>query len=221
MNSFTEENYLKAIFKLHEKGRKKINTNAIAAMLDTTPASVTDMMRKLKEKHLINYEKYKGVSLTPSGRKVAVNTIRKHRLWEMFLVDKLEFQWDEVHEIAEELEHINSEALVRKLDKFLLYPRFDPHGDPIPDKDGVFQASKSFPLSELASNARAIVSGVVDHSPVFLQYIKRIGLEIGKEVMMKEKLEYDKSCSVMLKSLKSGIHISHDVARNILVSGNR
>ena len=108
MNSFTEENYLKAIFKLLEKGDKKVTTNAIAEMVDTAPASVTDMLRKLSDKHLIHYEKYQGVSLTASGKKIAINIIRKHRLWELFLVDKLEFKWDEVHAIAEELEHINS-----------------------------------------------------------------------------------------------------------------
>src|SRR5262245_133052 len=122
MHSFTEENYLKTIFKLLEKGDKKITTNAIAAMMSTAPASVTDMLKKLSEKHLINYEKYQGVSLTPSGKKIAVNIIRKHRLWELFLVDKLGFKWDEVHEVAEELEHINSDLLITQLDKFLNHP---------------------------------------------------------------------------------------------------
>ena len=217
MNSFTEENYLKAIFKLLEKGDKKISTNAIAEMVNTAPASVTDMLKKLGEKHLINYEKYQGVSLTPSGRKVAVNIIRKHRLWELFLVDKLGFRWDEVHDVAEELEHINSDLLIARLDKFLNHPRFDPHGDPIPDENGIFHTAKSFPLSELNAKGKALVSGVIDHTPSFLQYIERIGLKLGIEVTLKEKFEYDQSCDILLKPMKSAIHISHDVAKNILV----
>lgn len=217
MNSYTEENYLKAIFKLLEKGDKKITTNAIAEMVNTAPASVTDMLKKLNEKHLINYEKYQGVSLTPAGRKVAVNIIRKHRLWELFLVDKLEMGWDEVHNIAEELEHIKSDILIKRLDKFLNHPRFDPHGDPIPDENGVFHTAKSFPLSELPIRTKAMVSGVIDHTPAFLQYIQKIGIELGTEVMIKEQFEYDKSCNILLKPMKAAIHISHDVARNILV----
>jgi DtxR family transcriptional regulator, Mn-dependent transcriptional regulator len=217
MNSFTEENYLKAIFKLLEKGDKKTTTNAIAEMVNTAPASVTDMLKKLNEKHFINYEKYQGVSLTASGKKVAVNIIRKHRLWELFLVDKLKLGWDEVHPIAEELEHINSDLLIKRLDNFLNHPRFDPHGDPIPDEHGIFHTAKSFPLSELNPKSKAMVSGVIDHSPAFLQYIQRIGLELGKEVMMKEKFDYDKSCNILLKPTKSPIHISYDVAKNILV----
>lgn len=221
MHSFTEENYLKAIYKLLEKGNKKITTNAIAEMVETAPASVTDMLKKLSEKHLINYEKYQGVTLTAAGRKVAVNIIRKHRLWELFLVEQLGFKWDEVHDVAEELEHINSDLLIKRLDKFLNHPRFDPHGDPIPDENGVFHSAKSFPLSDLTANSKGLVSGVIDHSPVFLQYIEKIGLTPGSEVMLKEKFAYDQSCDILLKPMKSSIHISHEVAKNILVLNKR
>ena len=131
MNSQTEENYLKAIFKIAENTNGKVSTNAIAEKLNTKASSVTDMIKKLAEKQLVMYEKYQGVKLTEDGEKIAIQIIRKHRLWEYFLVNTLDFKWDEVHEIAEELEHINSDALIDKLDKFLSFPQYDPHGDPI------------------------------------------------------------------------------------------
>ena len=147
MHTLTEENYLKAIYKLHEDKPDKINTNAIAGLVDTAPASVTDMLRKLADKKLIRYAKYQGVSLTATGKKAAVSVIRKHRLWELFLVEKLGYSWDEVHEIAEQLEHIHSDSLVSRLSTFLGNPRMDPHGDPIPDENGNFHSRKSIPLS--------------------------------------------------------------------------
>src|ERR1041385_7989387 len=143
MGSFTAENYLKAIYKLLKTGSGKASTNEIADALKTAPASVTDMLKKLADKNLILYQRYQGVSLTSAGKKVAVDIIRKHRLWEMFLVTKLGFKWDEVHDIAEELEHIESDLLVNRLDEFLGKPRFDPHGDPIPDANGNFHLKKT------------------------------------------------------------------------------
>jgi DtxR family Mn-dependent transcriptional regulator len=221
MNSFTEENYLKAIYKLLEKGNKKVTTNAIAQMVETAPASVTDMLRKLAEKKLIHYEKYQGVSLTAAGKKIAVSIIRKHRLWELFLVDRLEFKWDEVHDIAEQLEHIQSEMLVHKLDQFLGKPRFDPHGDPIPDEHGIFHSRKTFPLTELPVTSTAVMTGVIDHSAKFLQHIEKLGLSIGKEIKLLVHHDYDRSCIITIKNKRSEIHLSNDAAKNILVSDKR
>ncbi|MCX6292299.1 MAG: metal-dependent transcriptional regulator [Bacteroidetes bacterium] len=217
MNSFAEENYLKAIFKLLEKGNRKVYTNAIAEKVDTAPASVTDMLKKLSAKKLIHYEKYQGVSLTPNGKKTALQVIRKHRLWEYFLVQKLKFKWDEVHDIAEQLEHIHSDMLIQKLDRFLNYPKADPHGDPIPDENGRIEVQQSVPLSELKSDHKAIITGVIDHSPLFLKHIEKTGLSLGKELHIREKFSYDLSCRVNIKPSKAIIHISHDVAKNILV----
>jgi DtxR family Mn-dependent transcriptional regulator len=218
MNSFTEENYLKSIYKLLEKGTAKVSTNAIAELVDTAPASVTDMLKKLAEKKLINYEKYQGVSLTKRGRKIAIEIIRKHRLWELFLVEKLGFKWHQVHDIAEQLEHIQSELLIEHLDRFLNFPKFDPHGDPIPDVKGNIQALKSLPLSEVTAKKKVIVTGVIDHSPIFLQHIDKIGLSLGKELKVDEQFSYDQSYNIIIKPAKLITHISYDIAKNILVS---
>jgi DtxR family transcriptional regulator, Mn-dependent transcriptional regulator len=216
MNSFTEENYLKAIYKLLEKGEESVSTNALAEKLNNRAASVTEMLRRLAEKGLINYKKYQGVSLTEKGRKVAIATIRKHRLWELFLVDKLGFKWDEVHEIAEELEHINSEELVARLDKYLGYPKHDPHGDPIPDAQGKFQKQQSQMLALMKAGAKCIVTGVVDHSPAFLQYLDKTGIRLGGELQVKERVEYDNSMNVSLNGKKQA-YLSNEVAKNVLV----
>jgi DtxR family transcriptional regulator, Mn-dependent transcriptional regulator len=216
-NTYTEENYLKAIYKLEEKDIGKITTNAIAEMVDTAPASVTDMLKKLADKKFIKYEKYQGVSLTNSGKKVAITIIRKHRLWELFLVEKLKFKWDEVHEIAEQLEHIVSDELINRLDNFLDNPQSDPHGDPIPDERGQFHSRKAFPLSDANSNAAVTITGVIDHHPAFLQYLDKCGLLPGNKVTVKEIIDYDKSLNILLNGSKSLFHISFDVAKNILV----
>jgi DtxR family Mn-dependent transcriptional regulator len=217
MNSFTEENYLKAIYKIEEKNDGKITTNAIAEIVDTTPASVTDMLRKLAEKKFIRYEKYQGVSLTATGKKVAVSIIRKHRLWELFLVEKLHFKWDEVHDIAEQLEHIVSDELINRLDEFLGNPKTDPHGDPIPDENGRFHSKKTFPLSEAGGDTAVFITGVIDHNPSFLKYLDKSGLLPGKKVEVKEFIDYDRSLNISISSSKKLFHISYDVAKNILV----
>jgi DtxR family transcriptional regulator, Mn-dependent transcriptional regulator len=217
MNTYTEENYLKAIYKLEEKRNGKITTTAIAELVDTAPASVTDMLKKLADKKFIKYEKYQGVSLTNAGKKVAVATIRKHRLWELFLVEKLQFKWDEVHDIAEQLEHIVSDELINRLDAFLGNPQTDPHGDPIPDENGQFHSRKTFPLSEADDKASVIITGVIDHNPAFLQYLDKSGLLPGKKITVKEIIDYDKSLNILLNQSKSLFHISYDVAKNILV----
>lgn len=216
--TFTEENYLKAIYKLRERSDTRISTNSIASLLSTAPASVTDMLRKLAEKKFLNYEPYQGVSLTPQGIKSAVSVIRKHRLWELFLVEKLGFNWDEVHEIAEQLEHIQSESLVKKLYTFLGKPKWDPHGDPIPDEQGNFHLLKTFPLASAGANDKLIISGVVDHRTDFLQYLDKTGLSLGKKITVKEITAYDSSMALNILGTKSVKHISAEVAKNILVT---
>ncbi len=216
MYSYTEENYLKTIFKLSEQGNDSINTNAIAEVLQTKAASVTDMIKKLAEKKLLNYEKYKGVALTEKGRKVAVDTVRKHRLWECFLYDKLKFGWDEVHEIAEQLEHINSEILTDKLDEFLDFPTHDPHGDPIPSKNGVVKKSNFILLCDAKPKQNLVMTGVADHTAVFLQHLNKISMVLGIEIQVIEKNEYDGSIAIEMPGKKS-MYLSKDVAKNILV----
>ncbi len=216
--TFTEENYLKAIYKLRERSDTRISTNSIASLVSTAPASVTDMLRKLAEKKLLNYERYQGVSLTLQGIKSAVSVIRKHRLWELFLVEKLGFNWDEVHDIAEQLEHIQSESLVKRLYTFLGKPKWDPHGDPIPDEQGNFHLQKVFPLATAVTNDKLVISGVVDHRADFLQYLVKTGLSIGKKITVKEITAYDASMTINILGIKSVKHISAEVAKNILVT---
>jgi DtxR family Mn-dependent transcriptional regulator len=214
--SHTEENYLKAIFKLSEQDGSPASTNAISGEISTSAASVTDMVKRLSEKELINYEKYKGVTLTEAGRRIATHLIRKHRLWEAFLVDKLGFTWDEVHEIAEQLEHIKSLALVERLDQFLGFPKFDPHGDPIPDADGNFAFRKQTPLSELSLGEQGVIVGVQDHSTAFLQYLAQKQLVLGTAVKVLERFEYDESLNVEING-SPGQTLSKKVCQNLFV----
>lgn len=216
MYSFTEENYLKAIYKLQEQTGDSIPTNAIAQVLQTRAASVTDMIQKLSLKKLLRYEKYRGVSLTEKGRKVAVDTVRKHRLWETFLCEKLRFTWDQVHDIAEQLEHIQSAELIDRLDEFLDFPTHDPHGDPIPASGGEVRASNFILLTQLQPGDKAVLSGVVNHSPVFLRYLEQINLTLGKVFTVKEVLEFDRSMILHMHG-KGQVQLSHDVIRNLLV----
>lgn len=214
--SQTEENYLKAIFKISEKTGKTASTNAIAKALKTSAASVTDMIKRLSEKSLIHYEKYKGVTLTEEGNTIATHLIRKHRLWEVFLVEQLHFSWDEVHEIAEQLEHIKSSELVERLDEYLNFPKFDPHGDPIPDAEGNFTFRKQLPLSELKEGDKAVVVGVQDHSPAFLRYLERLELTLGAELILMERFEYDESVRIQLPGGAEQV-LSKKVTQNLFV----
>lgn len=198
MLSFTEENYLKAIFKIAEKDKKPAGTNAIAAVLKTSAASVTDMLKRLSEKGYINYQKYRGVSLSSQGSKIAINLIRKHRLWESFLVEKLGFTWDKVHVIAEEMEHIQSQELVNKLDEFLGFPKFDPHGDPIPNADGKFTLRVQILLSTMRKGEKGIVLGVKEDGDEFLRYLNSKNIQLGTEIEILEKNEYDKSYTLLI-----------------------
>jgi len=215
-NSFTEENYLKIIHALSGREGLEVSTNALAESTSTRAASVTDMLRKLAEKGLINYKKYQGVTLTESGEKVAINVIRKHRLWEVFLVEKLGFGWDEVHDIAEELEHIPSEILVEKLDSYLGNPRFDPHGDPIPDSKGNLMDPDYLILTDLKIGEKVLMKGVLDHAPSFLQHLDRTGITLGCVLELTEINEYDKSASVRINNGQT-LFISLEVSKNLLV----
>lgn len=219
MNTFTEENYLKAIYKLAEEGKGYITTNDIARKINTTAASVTDMLKKLSAKKLIKYKKYHGVSMTANGEKIALSVIRRHRLWEMFLVKILKFKWDEVHDVAEQLEHVHSEKLVQHIDKFLHFPKFDPHGDPIPDMNGRFVLSKekSIPLSDVKHEKGCVVTGVIDHSMSFLQLLDKSGIILGSKIKVKAVQPYDKSLALLLNG-KKRLYISNQIAKNILVS---
>ncbi|MEM1221036.1 MAG: metal-dependent transcriptional regulator [Bacteroidota bacterium] len=214
--SQTEENYLKAIYKISTPERKPASTNAISRAMDTSAASVTDMVKRLSDKELINYEKYKGVTLTPKGYQIATTLIRNHRIWEVFLFEKLNFSWDEVHEVAEQLEHIKSDTLVDRLDEFLGQPKFDPHGDPIPDSEGNFTYRKQIILSELQSGEVGVIVGVQEHSTAFLQYLDRMNLVLGTQVTLLEKFEFDESISVRVND-GSAFSLSSKVAKNLFV----
>lgn len=212
--SITEENYLKCIYMLSEHNPESVSTNAIAAQLGTSAASVTDMLKRLTDKELTLYEKYKGVRLSPSGQRIATQLIRKHRLWETFMVEKLGFTWDEVHNVAEQLEHIQSEQLIDRLDAFLGYPRFDPHGDPIPDKDGQFAYRQQVRLSQLLVGQRAVVVGVAEHTTPFLQYVQQLQLTIGSELIVLQKFDFDSSLLVRIND-KQETTVSHKVCQNL------
>lgn len=215
MFTYVEENYLKAIFHLSGQGEQSVNTNAIAIELNTTPASVSDMIRKLSKKKAVHYEKYRGVRVSEKGKDVALRVIRKHRLWEVFLVQKLKFNWDEVHEIAEQLEHIKSPLLIKRLDEFLGFPKYDPHGDPIPDEEGKFSALKKQSLSDSQVGANGTVIGVNDSSSAFLKYLDKVGISIGTEVTITDKNEFDGSLDISLND--RSITISPIAAENISI----
>lgn len=216
MISFTEENYLKIIYKLSADTDSEISTNSVAELTQTKAASVTDMLRKLSEKELVTYQKYQGVRLTEKGEIVALQVIRKHRLWEVFLVNKLGFNWDEVHEIAEELEHINSQELIHRLDEFLGFPQCDPHGDPIPDQNGRMPELGYKNLSEIGQNQKVIMMGVSQHSTNFLQYLAKIGLNLGIAIQVIDINDFDKSLTIKTGENNQSF-VSYEVAKNLLV----
>lgn len=217
MFSQSEENYLKAIYRLGIDSKESIiNTNLIAEKLETKASSVTDMMKKLALKDLVDYQKYKGVSLTNKGKNIALSIVRKHRLWECFMVEKLNFKWDEVHDIAEQLEHIKSEKLVNRLDEFLDFPTHDPHGDPIPDENGEMAKRSNLTLSNFELNIACKVVGVKDSSNSFLKYLEKLKISLGSIITIKSKEEFDNSLSIKLN--KSEINISNQIAKNLFVT---
>ena len=219
MLSKSEENYLKAIFHLSVKTEKGISTNAVAQQLDAKASSVTDMVKKLAEKELVFYKKYQGVTLTLTGEKIAANVIRKHRLWEVLLVEKFNFNWDEVHEVAEQLEHIHSEKLINELDAFLGHPKHDPHGDPIPDKDGNINFLEKELLSVVGVQSKTVCVGVKDTSSDFLRYLDKQGIALGKEITVLEKETFDNSMCIQING--NEFTISQQVSNNIYVKQNQ
>ena len=213
--SITEENYLKAIYSLSADGNNA-STNDIAMAVKTKAASVTDMLKKLADKNLISYEKYKGVLLTKEGIVLSKRLVRKHRLWEVFLVDKLGFTWDQVHPIAEQLEHIQSPELVTKLDKYLGHPKFDPHGDPIPDEKGNIQIVSDKILSDIKIKSKVMIVGVKNTEASFLKFLDSIKISLGTEITVKEKISFDNSILVELKN-KQLMSLSSPIAANLFV----
>lgn len=214
--SSSKEDYIKAIFHLQEEGGT-VTTNELAKQLDTKAASVTDMLKKLKTQKFLLYEKYKGFRLSPEGRKMALQIIRRHRLWELFLVKKLGFGWEEVHEVAEELEHVSNKKLVDRLDEYLGYPKSDPHGDPIPDSAGKVTARKQMSLTEIKLNVPVIVSNISDQSTEMLELLKHKGLGLGTKVEVKKRYAFDNSIELKIKNLPA-VTISGDVANKVFVS---
>ena len=214
--SATEENYLKYIFQLSEIADENIvKTNDLAYKLEHSAASVTDMLKKLSDKKLVAYKKYYGVSLSKNGKQIAVQVLRKHRLWETFLVKNLKFTWDKIHDIAEQLEHIQSDELIERMDEYLGHPKFDPHGDPIPDRAGNITYRKSkIKLAEAAINAVVEVVSVDEDSPSLLKYLDEIGLRLGSRIKIFERIPFDSSLKVEIVGVQK-MYMSEKVAENI------
>lgn len=217
MQSSTEEDYLKAIYKLKGDGKDGVSTNSIAEELSTKASSVSDMVKKLSEKGLVNYVKYQGTTLSFDGEKIALKIIRKHRLWEVFLVEKLKFGWDEIHDIAEQLEHIRSPKLVDRLDEHLGFPKTDPHGDLIPNKKGEFPQQKMVVLNKLKLGDKAVLIGVSEDSKDFLRYLDSINLQLGSSIEVLDYFTFDKSIKIKINN-KTEVTISEIVASNLNVS---
>jgi DtxR family Mn-dependent transcriptional regulator len=211
----SEENYIKGIYHLSQGGQHAIATSALAEKMETKPSSVTDMVKRLSEKGLLHYKKYQGVRLTEKGTAQALRVIRKHRLWEVFLVDKLDFAWDQVHEVAEQLEHIDSDMLVDRLDALLNYPEFDPHGDPIPDKNGLFKTREKKLLSAMPIPSRGVCVGVKDSSSQFLRFLDKHQIELGNTIEVLEREGFDRSMHIRVGDRK--MQISHQIASNLYV----
>lgn len=213
--TYSEENYIKVIYHLSLVSPKGINTNAIAGMIESKASSVTDMVKKLAEKELVFYQKYQGVTLTTKGLQAAKMIVRKHRLWEVFLVEKLDFTWDEVHDLAEELEHIHSEKLINRLEEFLGFPKEDPHGDPIPDRNGQIIKVEKQLLSDIPLHTKVICLGVKDSSPSFLQYLDKQQISLGSIIEVVNKELFDMSLTVTIN--QNEFLISHKIASNLFV----
>ena len=216
--STSEENYIKAIFHLQESAAN-VTTNELANELKTKPASVTDMMKKLKAKKLLNYQPYQGFRLNNEGNRVALGIIRRHRLWEYFLAEKLKFTWDEVHEVAEDLEHVTNKKLIDKLDEYLGFPRVDPHGDPIPDANGKIEVSKKICLTDLPLNITATVSSVNDQSSEMLELLEHKKITIGTKLEVKKKFDFDNSMEIKIRQ-QPPITISEQFAKKIFVTSS-
>jgi len=218
MNTFSEENYLKSIFRLSQMpDGRKISTSAIAESLGNNPASVVDMIRKLSDKQLIEYDKKKGVKLTPQGQKDAIQIVRRHRLWEVFLLEKLGYRWDEIHDIAEELEHIKHHDLADRLESFLEFPEYDPHGDPIPKANGKMAKSYSASLADGKVGNTYRVAAVRDTSSSFLQYLHKLEISIGTQIKLIEQITFDQSLIISINNAEPAT-VSSKFGENILIS---
>ncbi|MCA0430805.1 MAG: metal-dependent transcriptional regulator [Bacteroidetes bacterium] len=213
--SFTEENYLKAIYHLSTEG--KVSTNELSKYFSLKPASVTEMLKKLNDKKLIKHQKYKPVSLTKKGSDIAIKIIRGHRLWEKFLVDKLNYNWHEVHDIAEQLEHIKSDDLLNKLEKYLGYPKFDPHGDPIPDKNGILHPIKAKVLNKIKTIGNYKLIGLTKHNQKLLEFLNAIKLNLNEVFLIQKINLIDNSFQLKIKK-RDAVLISNDVASLLLVN---
>ncbi|HTM93000.1 MAG TPA: metal-dependent transcriptional regulator [Flavisolibacter sp.] len=211
----SEENYLKTLFNLSARDIKKVNNIALAQALNLNPATVLEMVRKLVLKKLVEVKQDKTIALTEKGKKRALLTIRKHRLWEVFLVDKLRYKWNEVHELAEQLEHIESKDLIDRLEAFLDYPVSDPHGDPIPDKSGKLKISSTIPLSSGEKGKRYKVMSLAETNDAFLTYLEKLNIKPGMQLKVEDLHSYDQSCTVLIQ--KKPVQLSEKVAKNILV----
>lgn len=216
VHTLTEENYLKAIFRISQNADVKITPTAIAEMLKNNPASVIDMIKKLSDKKLIAYDKREGVKLTENGLNHAIQIVRKHRLWEVFLLEKLNYNWDEIHDIAEELEHIQDDTLADRLDKFLGFPEYDPHGDPIPKANGKVPKSFSVTLANVKDGVTYRVAAVKDTSSAFLQYLLKLNIGIGTSIRLVEKIPFDNSLVISISG-KENTTVSQKFGENILV----
>jgi DtxR family Mn-dependent transcriptional regulator len=214
--SKSEENYLKSIYNLSDSGNKIVTTNSISKILNIEPASVTDMIKKLSKKKLIYHEKYKGTKISKNGIIVALQIIRRHRLWEVFLYEKLNFNWDEIHEVAEELEHVSSDQLIDNLDKYLKYPKIDPHGDPIPNKLGEVDFVDKISISDLKIKEKGIVSRIINEDEGFFNLLNKLKIEIGTEVTILDKIDYDGSLDVLINN--KSVIISKEIAENIKIT---
>lgn len=210
-----EENYLKTLYKLEQKDLKKLNNIALAKAMELNPATVLEMVRKLSEKKLVSLAADKTIGLTEKGRKKALTIVRKHRLWEVFLVNKLKYRWSEVHELAEQLEHIESEDLINRLDEFLAFPAFDPHGDPIPDKNGKIKRNNSISLSTAVKDKTYEVLSFADTADSFLDYLSDLQIEPGTKIKLVNRFDYDNSCMLLIN--KKNVQVTEKVATNILV----
>ncbi|WP_194852270.1 metal-dependent transcriptional regulator [Nonlabens antarcticus] len=215
MFTTSEENYLKAIYNLQQEEDSGVSTSSLAEILNTKAASVTEMVKKLADKKLVHYKKYYGAELTNTGMKQALTVVRKHRLWETFLVQHLGFQWDEVHEVAEQLEHIKSEQLIEAIDKLLGYPTQDPHGDPIPDKNGNLKHKNQQLLSDMEIGSTGIIVGVKDSSPTFLQYLDKEKITLGTAYKLYSKEEFDHALELEING--KPLRVSHKIASNLFV----
>ena len=214
--TYTEENYLKTIYQHAEKNKRSVSTNAIAETLRTSPAAVTDMLQRLHEKGLVVYQKYQGVSISKKGKTYALQVIRKHLLWEVFLVEKLKFGWEEVHEVAEQLEHIQSPLLIQRLDDFLGNPAYSPHGSPIPNTFGLSTHKAGVTLTNVEAGKSGIIVAVKDSTPQFLQYLSKRGIYLRAKISVIEKIIFDQSMDISIDRLPK-VNISQKISDNILI----